>query len=586
MGRISDAAIRDIRERSNLAEVVGDVVSLRRRGNSTVGLCPFHTEKTPSFTVSEERGFFHCFGCGEHGDVFTFVMKTEGLLFPDAVRRVAGRFGIAVPEDLDGGRSRGEPLIAACAAAARFFRDQLRGPAGEIARAYLRERGLRDETIDRFNLGYAPGAGEALARHLRTQGLSLDDAATAGLVLRRTNGPGVFDRFRERIMFPIADASGRVIAFGGRTLPNARPVNGEKPAKYLNSPETPIFHKGATVYGLAMARNAIRTKGRAIVVEGYLDVISLAEAGIEEAVAPLGTALTADQLKVLRRQTDVVIACFDGDAAGQRAAARSFPVFLEAGLWGRGVFLPAGEDPDTFVRTQGAPALERLVEHATPLLQAYVDSIAGSKADAVGRQAEAAKEVARLLKQLRQAQDSYGFDALVRVAAQQLGVPEDKFRQDASGEPAAGTVPRMALQPTGIAASGAEEMLVELMAAYPSAVDAVRDARVLDEFADAGCRDFARAFLEASEETRRAELMQALPRALRDRVAHRLLNGDADDDRHQAVSDCIARIRQRRPRQQTASLREQLRAAEARGDVEAARTVMQRLRDLTEKSLR
>lgn len=592
MGKISDGAIREIRDKASLVEVVADAVTLRRRGNSHLGLCPFHAEKTPSFTVSADRGFFHCFGCGEHGDVFTFVMKTEGLAFPDAVRRVASRFGLVVPEDVGGSRPSGEPLIAASAAAARFFREQLQASVGQGALAYLRDRGLRDETIERFGLGYAPGHGEALTRHLRTQGIATDAGVTAGLLLPRSNGSGVFDRFRDRVMFPIADASGRVIAFGGRVLPTARPVQGDPPPKYLNSPETPIFRKGHTVYGLAMARNAIRTSGRVLIVEGYLDVISLAEAGIEEAVAPLGTALTADQLKVIRRHTDRVIACFDGDAAGRRAAARSFPIFLESGLWGRGVFLPAGDDPDTFVRTKGPAALEQLLQHASPLLQAYVDSIAGASTDAVGRQAEAAREVARLLKQLRQAHDSYGFDALVRVAAQQLGVPEDKFRHDAALDPAspeqaAGTLSPVTQKPQPIAARGAEDLLVELMAAYPSVIDAVRDAKVLDDFLDPACRDFARVLLTAGDDARRTELMQSLPRALRDRVAQRLLGGDADDERQQAVRDCIARIQKRRPLQQRASLREQLRAAEARGDVEAARVATQRLQqELREKSLR
>src|SRR5262249_13496207 len=271
-GRISDDAIRTIRERASLIEVVSDVVALRRRGGgSALGLCPFHAEKTPSFNVSEEHSFYHCFGCDEHGDVFSFVMKTQSLSFPDAVRTVAERWGRPVPEGAGaGGGARSEPLAPVSEAAAAFFRGTLRGPDGARARDYLAQRGIRPETIERFGLGYAPGGGEALVRHLRAQALPLDDAITAGLVMRRTSR-GMLGRFRDRLIFPIADLRGRVIAFGGRVLPGA-PSAGDPPPKYLNSPESPIFHKSRTLYGLALARDAIRERGRVAVVEGYLDV--------------------------------------------------------------------------------------------------------------------------------------------------------------------------------------------------------------------------------------------------------------------------------------------------------------------------
>jgi len=334
-GRIPAEAIQHIRERASLVEVVSDVVTLRKRGRTVVGLCPFHTEKTPSFTVSEERGFYHCFGCGEHGDVFGFVMKTQSLAFPEAIRTIAQRFGLPVPEGSDSERRGGDPLLAVNAAAAAFFTRSLAGPGGARTRAYLAERGVGDAVATRFGLGYAPGTGEALARHLRAEGHPLEHALTLGLGARRDSG-GVYDRFRDRLVFPIADATGRVVAFGGRVLPG-RPSAGDPPPKYLNSPESPLFHKGHTLYGLPQAREAIRRRGRAIVVEGYLDVIALAEAGIEEVVAPLGTALTADQLRVLRRLCESVLACFDGDDAGRRGAAAMVASIVVAGLWGAGV---------------------------------------------------------------------------------------------------------------------------------------------------------------------------------------------------------------------------------------------------------
>lgn len=568
-GRIDENAIREIRERANIFEVVSDVVSLRRRGRSAVGLCPFHAEKTPSFSVSEERGFFHCFGCGEHGDVFTFVMKTQALPFPDAVRSVAQRFGVPVPEDTSGGpRTPTEPLVAVNTAAAAFFRGALRGPAGARVRAYLTERGVTADSVERFGLGYAPG-GDALARHLRAQGLRIDDAVTAGLVLRRDGG-ALRDRFRERVIFPIADTMGRTVAFGGRILPDA-PVAGDPPPKYLNSPESPIFHKGRTLYGLGLARDAIRKRNRVIVVEGYLDVVALAQAGIEEVVAPLGTALTGDQLRVLRRFSEAVIACFDGDTAGRRAAARSFPVFIEAGLWGRGVFLPTGDDPDTFVRTKGKDALETLLAGAVPLVDAYIDELAGSQRDAVGRRAEAAREVARVLKSVR---EPFQRDVLSRLAAERLGVREEMLRSEGALETT--TAPREVER-----VAGPEELLVELLVADPALVPRVRAENIVGDFEHPTWRSTAERLVTDGDVLDRSTLLQGLPRTLRDRIARRLLDENTDEDRDRMVADCIAAIRTRRARIQRGRLLEELRAAQARGDLAAER---QLTKHLTEKT--
>src|SRR5438876_331915 len=422
-------------------------------------------------------------------------MKAQALTFPEAVRRVAERFGVPLPEEAGEPARRREPLAAVNAVAAAFFQAELRGPGGGRARAYLRERGLSEEAIERFGLGWAPGAGEALARHLRTKGLPLEDALTAGLVMRRDRpdgAGGVLDRFRDRVVFPITDASGKTIAFGGRILPG-RPASGDPPPKYLNSAESPVFRKGHTLYGLALARDAIRRADRAVVVEGYLDVIALVQAGIGEVVAPLGTALGAEQLRLLRRFTETVIACFDGDLAGRRAAARSFPVFLEAGLWGRGAFLPAGEDPDTFVRARGRAALEGLLAAAEPLVEPFLGELAGPKRDAVGRHAEAAREVARLLRRVR---EPHEFDVLVRLAAQRLGVREETLRS----EGAPGTAPVAA--PDEAHAPGAEAMLVELMAEDATLAERVAACGIIAEFQHSEWRRTAEVLARGEEEDR------------------------------------------------------------------------------------
>jgi len=584
-GRISDEAIRQVRERASISEVVSDVVALRRRGRSAVGLCPFHTEKTPSFNVSEERGFFHCFGCGEHGDVFGFVMKTRSLAFPEAVREIAQRFGVTLPEPVEGGGRQGDPLAEANAAAATFFRAELRGESGVRARAYLRERGLGDEVIEQFGVGYAPGTGDALVRHLRAGRIPSEDALTAGLIMRSERPDArypLYDRFRDRVMFPITDGAGKVIAFGGRVMPG-RPASGDPPPKYLNSPESPIFRKGHTLYALTQARDGIRRTGRALVVEGYIDVIALAQAGVREVVAPLGTALTVDQLRVLRRFTESVIACFDGDEAGRRAAARSFPTFVEAGLWGRGVFLPAGDDPDTFVRARGREAFEAIVAQAEPLVEAYLMDRAGPDREAVGRRAETAREVGRILKRVR---NPLEFDVLVRLAADRLGVREEALRAEGATEKS--PAPAVPTLPVGRAPS-AEEMLVELMASDPSVAGRLRQENIIDEFEQPVWRRTAEAVLAASDAGDRSELVQALPRELRDRVVRRLLGELDDEDRERALADCIAKVRAVPRRRQASMLKEEIRAAESRGDDAVAADARRRLQSLmshTEKASR
>jgi DNA primase len=566
-GRIADDAIRTVRERASLIDIVSESVELKRRGNRAVGLCPFHAEKTPSFNVNEDDGFYYCFGCGEGGDVFKFVMKTQGLAFPEAVRLVAQRAGVVLPEPTTDARPRGEPLVAVNDTAAAFFRGTLRGPAGARARAYLAERGIGPDTIERFGVGYAPGGGDALVRHLRAQACPIEDAVTVGLVMRRTGGT-CFDRFRDRIMFPIADRRGRVIAFGGRVLPGAE-GSGDPPPKYLNSPESPVFHKGRTLYGLGLARDAIRQRGRVIVVEGYLDVIALAQAGIREVVAPLGTALTADQLGLLGRFTERVVACFDGDAAGRRAAARSFPVFIDAGLWGRGVFLPDGEDPDSFVRTYGSDRFLALAETAEPLIEPWLRETLGPDPDAVTRRAGAAREVARLLQRLR-TRDPDKFDVLAGRAAQTIGVAEERLRAEGvrgAAPPAPPAIPARA--------EGAEEILVELLAVHPDVAERLRETNVVAEFESSDWRAAAESLLEEASDDPTVRLGW-LPRALRDRAARRLLDPVDATEREQMLSDCVAAIERRRLRRARGQLLADLRAAEARGDVAAA-TLAQRL---------
>ena len=358
--------LEEIRTRLSLADVIGRRVRLTRKGREHSGLCPFHNEKTPSFTVSEEKGFYHCFGCGAHGDVIGFIMRSENLSFPEAVERLARDAGLDVPVTSPEERQRAKrqaTLLDAVEAACAFFERQLRSAQGRPALEYLRRRGLDDATVARFRLGYAPESRSALKSALVGETITEAMLVEAGLLIRPDDGGASYDRFRGRVTFPIADRRGRVIAFGARALGDVQP-------KYLNSPDTPLFHKGQVLYGLATAWPAARDKGRVVVCEGYMDVIALQRAGIVEAVAPLGTALTETQIELLWRMAPEPVLCFDGDTAGQRAAARAaeraLPL-LKPGLSLRFVALPPGEDPDSLVLGRGAPAMERALDDATAL---------------------------------------------------------------------------------------------------------------------------------------------------------------------------------------------------------------------------
>ena len=356
----------EIRTRVSLADIIGRRVKLTRRGREWLGLCPFHNEKTPSFTVNEEKGFYHCFGCQAHGSVFDFVMQQEGLSFPEAVEKLAAEAGVRMPvqspEQAERERERAT-LQDVVEVAANWYQSLLKSNAGRWARQYLEARGLSEDTVEEFRLGFAPDSRTALKEALLARKLSEQQLVDAGLLIRPDDGGAAYDRFRNRVMFPIPDSRGRVIAFGGRTL-------GDAPAKYLNSPETAIFQKGRVLFNYAKARAPIHEQGNVIVAEGYMDVIALHQAGFPNAVAPLGTAVTEDQLGLLWRFAPEPILCFDGDAAGWSAAGRvadrALPL-LRSGHSLRFALLPTGEDPDSLVTSKGPEAFRQLLLNATPL---------------------------------------------------------------------------------------------------------------------------------------------------------------------------------------------------------------------------
>jgi len=432
----------ELRARVAMSEVVGRRVKLIKRGREFTGLCPFHNEKTPSFTVSDDKGFYHCFGCQAHGSLFDFVMNTEGVDFPEAVERVAVLAGVPVPKATAAQAEeakRQATLYDVMERAALWFSENLKTQNGREAREYLDRRGLDENTVQRFRLGYAPESRHALKDALTGRGISEEQMLVAGLLIKPEDGGATFDRFRHRVMFPICDARGRVIAFGGRALSDAAK------AKYLNSPETPLFHKGRVLYAFHHAREAIREKTAALIAEGYMDVIALHQAGFRHAVAPLGTALTEDHMALLWRLVPEPTVCLDGDAAGQRAALaaaeRALPL-LKPGHSLRFATLPAGEDPDDLIRAKGAPAMAAILERAVPLADVlWEKELSAQPIDSPEREAGLKARLTALARRVgdpavREAYERLfqnRFQALVRPAAATPAAPSgdvrDRFRR-------------------------------------------------------------------------------------------------------------------------------------------------------------
>lgn len=512
---IPDSIVEEIRERTDLVEVVGRHVELKKSGSEFKALCPFHNEKTPSFYVVPDKGFYKCFGCGAAGDVFDFLMKQVGLSFPEAARQLADQTGVAIPDAAD--ERREEPyrrLYEVMAFAAEHYERRLQqAEDAESARRYLESRGVEADVARRFRLGHAPDAWRALRE--AAHGLGIDDEALlqVGLIKESERTDEPYDRLRNRIVFPITDLRGRVIAFGGRVLdPNDRP-------KYLNSPETPIYQKGRTLYGLAWSKNAIRKEGAALVVEGYMDYVSLAAHGLEHVVAPLGTAMTEEQATLLSRYTRRALLLYDSDPAGQRATFRTGDALLRTGVQPLVVPLPAGEDPDTIVRREGGAGLRERMDAATDVLdrkiqileeRGYFDDIDGRRRSLDG-----------LLPTVRAVMEPALRDLYIDRVVQRTGVRRETLERELaetprrraaarSDAPASGAEGRVQEAGPGrpeqreaggsrgvraAPAATAERLMLVLLLRDPERVEQVRDRLEVDAMQDPVYREMYGAFL-------------------------------------------------------------------------------------------
>jgi len=583
LGLIPQEVINQIRERADIVEVVSNYVSLSKAGQNLKGLCPFHSEKTPSFNVSPSRQIFHCFGCGTGGNVITFLMKIEGATFPDTVRELGQRIGIAVPTVSGTGATSDsgvrERLEHINGRAASWFRDNLTASDhGARARRYLADRGIEESTIESFGLGVALPSWDGLIQALTREGISPADMAAAGLAVAKdharnaADAGGYYDRFRGRVMFPITDLRKRVVAFGGRIL-------GEGEPKYLNSPETALFNKGRLLYALDRAREAAGRQGRVIVVEGYFDAIALHQAGIANVVATLGTALTPDHLAIMRRFTNRVVLLFDPDPAGVRASLRCLDLFVDSGIGVTVMSLPDGLDPDAFVRRHGAESFMRLHDQAPSLVEFAVQhSLAAGSSSNVEDRIRSVDEVLRILQKTSHRLEK---EEYMRVVAERLGISQqrliERYAEVSPKRHAVAPKPAKAA-PTPAARSTVtpEEwdlvyLLVQGRLSGPQ-VAALRP----EWFNDSACRRIAEIALRHLDRDGRALLRPILDEGLADPECHATVTELSMTERHfddpPAYADgCLEALERKRRDRVLGELIRRLRAAEQEGRVEDAR---------------
>ncbi len=582
---ITQDKISEIRNRASIVEIIADYVTLKKAGRNHMGLCPFHSEKSPSFTVSEEKGIYHCFGCHAGGSVFHFLMQYDQLTFPEAVEHVAKRYGITIERSERSGSSRDvgerENLYRVNdQVAAHYHKILLTHPEGRRAFDYLKNRGVDEATARKYLLGYAPQTGSGLLSLAKKENFSINDALRLGLIGQRA--PQQYhEKFFSRVMFPIANPAGKVVGFGGRVLDQGMP-------KYLNSTETPLFHKGSTLYGLYQAKEGIRQADRVVVVEGYLDAIALAQYGVTYSVATLGTALTVEHVRALSRYTKNIIALFDGDDAGLKAASRSFEIFVEAGMFGRAAFLPKGEDPDTFVRAQGKVALEAVLERAVPLADYYFSWLEQRYGKSLEGKSQIATEISRLMAKVTNA---FEVDLLVRRAVDMLGIREELLRRPAAapaGRPSQGNHVVAPLAKDDNHDTNAERSLLGMMLRLPSILSSVADEKEVVEWFGAKWRPLVDGIIREWQERRNidvSQLMHEMAPELAHEIAALVLEAEqlSDAECGKMAKDCLLYLRRKYLVGLKRNLRLAMRAAEEQKDENAKRERILEWQDLLRK---
>jgi len=579
MAILPQELIGEIKARVSIREVVSDYISLSKDGANYKASCPFHKEKTPSFKVHEGKMMFHCFGCGESGDIFTFLMKMEGINFAEAIERLAKRAGVELPKPEQAPRTKEQEanarLFRVNELAQKFYQDKLFAPEGRKALAYLESRGLQKKHLEQFGLGYAPDGWDNLLNYLDGRGIAKELILAAGLIIPRESGSGHYDRFRDRPVFPIRDIIGRVRGFGARVMDDSLP-------KYINSPESPIYKKGEMLYGLDLAKNAIRKKDRAIIVEGYFDRISLAVFGFEEAVASLGTAFTDTQAALVGRYTRKIFLVFDPDEAGRKASFRAMGVFLPAGILPYLVLMPEGLDPDDLVKKHGADKFEELLQKAPRLLDYYLeDRIASAGAD-LARKGEIIRELVRTVSLIL---NSLERELYLKKLAEMSGVSAAELQRimlrdrlydkpEREGEPEKPAA--------GLNWLAAEEIILSCLASspVPALAQLLIDEKVIDKISDPVLSSYISVLCDeiaAKAEIRPADYFHLLNGTKWERVVGRALareNLYEGEALFQAVRDAISVLHKRELEQRDQELSRKLSVARQEGNQELIRQLL------------
>jgi DNA primase len=561
----SDTQVTEIRDRSSILEVVSDYVSLKKAGKHYKGLCPFHSEKTPSFMVNDEKQIFHCFGCGAGGDVFTFLTKVGNFSFPQAVEELAKRYGIDLPRRAPSPSEKKEMDRKALffqinQAAMDYFSQILSGRReGEEGRKYLAQRGVKQEVIGEHRLGYALDRWDGLVQHLQEKKIPLEMAWELGLIQPRKK-EGWYDVFRGRIIFPILDLHHRVVGFGGRLIKEGEP-------KYLNSPESAIYHKGEILYGLPMARQHISEKDCVILVEGYFDLLTLHQNGVKQSVATSGTALTPSHVRTLKRYTENVITLFDGDSAGVKATLRSLPLFLEEEVTAKTVTLPPGEDPDTYLKKGNLEAFEKKLVGATPLVDYFFEELTKThNPKSIDGKIRIAREgmalVGKIPNRIRR-------NFYVKALAGRLDIEESLLHEML--RPSTGDRPKgekiLKKEPVEKEFPKSEEMILRLMIQTPELIRIVSEEEIVGLFESQVLKKLAGEIEGAYLRKGRldvGETLGTLPEDLQPelrRIAFQEKGLEAGPG-EKMLQDCIHKIRQRRLKREQNELLKKMKAAE------------------------
>ncbi len=574
----SDDIIRRVRDSVNIVDLVSGYVSLKKTGRNHTGLCPFHSEKTPSFSVNPDKQIFHCFGCGAGGDAFKFLELQEGLNFPEAVRKLAEQAGIALPADsltrAQDRKAKDEraSLLSIVADAASHYRSELGGPAGAAARAYLKKRGVSDEIVRNFALGFAKPDWETLLRHLKHKGYTPSQIERAGLIVKRSEGEGHYDRFRGRIIFPIRDLSGAVIAFGGRVMDDSLP-------KYLNSSETPLYSKSNTLYALDMAKDQARKLGYFIIVEGYLDAIACHQYGLRNAVATLGTALTEGHMRLMRRFAEKLVLIFDPDPAGVRASLRSFDLFVSSGMKVNVVSLPDNDDPDTFLQKHGQEGFAARLRESVKFMDFVLAQVVktGSPAS-IDEKVERAGEMLGFISRLPSGIER---DHYLKRTAEELNLDEAVLRQEMkqAKTPLHGRNTDRTTVPAGTGhRPKAEEMLVHLMLRDEAIAMQIRNQLAPEDFTDPLLQRAIRRLFEKMGPQGEID-PRILPIEGEEELNklfsyYAVLELDCED-RQKNCQDCVDLIKQQDPEKQMRQIVKALREAEQQGNMEEHRRLLE-----------